>query len=188
MPGARQSEVVAKMEIDTAALVSSKDLPPREGEGDRENFYLTTAINYTNGEVVSWPCMRPPATSYPIGGQGVPQRRGNVSISTSTQCLGWTRCGVVSNQSTHVHKSPRSINVRVFSYDPLHYVVECDPSGASVRFCPRESHVPMREEALMLKRFYEGLGDSERAEGSSIGVPCPRSLIRPPHPTRNTRA
>lgn len=36
--------------VEVSSLVSSSDLPPREGEGEGERFYLTTAINYTNGE------------------------------------------------------------------------------------------------------------------------------------------
>ncbi len=42
--------------VDLSSLVSANDLPLLEGEGEgqtedeRERFYLTTAINYTNGE------------------------------------------------------------------------------------------------------------------------------------------
>lgn len=46
-----QSEVEANMEVDLASLVSSSNLPLRKGESERERFYLTTAINYTNGEM-----------------------------------------------------------------------------------------------------------------------------------------
>lgn len=36
--------------VEVSSLVSSSELPAREGEGERERFYLTTAINYTNGK------------------------------------------------------------------------------------------------------------------------------------------
>lgn len=45
-----QSEITANMSIDPAELFSSSDLPVREGDAERERFYLTTAINYTNGK------------------------------------------------------------------------------------------------------------------------------------------
>lgn len=47
-----QAEVDVNTPVELSSLVSSTDLPLREGEerDKRERFYLTTAINYTNGE------------------------------------------------------------------------------------------------------------------------------------------
>lgn len=54
----RQAEVDVNTPFDVSSLVSSADLPVRERQGQaqeteaedgRERFYLTTAINYTNG-------------------------------------------------------------------------------------------------------------------------------------------
>lgn len=45
-----QAEVDVNTVVEVASLVSSADLPLRDGEEERERFYLTTAINYTNGE------------------------------------------------------------------------------------------------------------------------------------------
>lgn len=48
-----QAEVDVNISVDVSSLVSSADLPLREAgagaEDGRERFYLTTAINYTNG-------------------------------------------------------------------------------------------------------------------------------------------
>ncbi|CAM9158865.1 unnamed protein product [Ectocarpus sp. 8 AP-2014] len=46
------AEVDVNTPVELCSLVSSTDLPLREGEEQdkRERFYLTTAINYTNGE------------------------------------------------------------------------------------------------------------------------------------------
>lgn len=46
-----QAEVDVNTPVELSSLVSSSDLPLREGEGERKPFYLTTAINYTNGEM-----------------------------------------------------------------------------------------------------------------------------------------
>lgn len=55
-----QAEVDVNTPVDVASLVSSGDLPARERQGqeadagvedERERFYLTTAINYTNGTI-----------------------------------------------------------------------------------------------------------------------------------------
>ena len=54
-PPSHQAEVDVNISVDVSSLVSSADLPVREGEAGEENgrerFYLTTAINYTNGAV-----------------------------------------------------------------------------------------------------------------------------------------
>lgn len=53
-----QAEVDVNISVEVSSLVSSADLPVRKGAGadedagtedERERFYLTTAINYTNG-------------------------------------------------------------------------------------------------------------------------------------------
>lgn len=48
---AGQAEVDVNTSVDVSSLISSANLPLREGEAEdeRERFYLTTAINYTNG-------------------------------------------------------------------------------------------------------------------------------------------
>eukprot|EP00752_Nemacystus_decipiens_P011387 g10117.t1 len=49
-----KAEVDVNISVDVSSLVSSADLPVRGGEAgaedSRERFYLTTAINYTNGD------------------------------------------------------------------------------------------------------------------------------------------
>lgn len=51
-----QCEVEANLEIDVTSLVSTKGFESKDGEPPREKFYLTTAINYTNGKRDEEPC------------------------------------------------------------------------------------------------------------------------------------
>lgn len=57
-PPTYQAEVDVNISVDVSSLVSSANLPERERQGadadaedGRERFYLTTAINYTNGAI-----------------------------------------------------------------------------------------------------------------------------------------
>lgn len=52
-----QCEVEANLEIDVTSLVSTKGFESKDGEPPREKFYLTTAINYTNGKWGEEPCV-----------------------------------------------------------------------------------------------------------------------------------